>query len=114
MAKDSLKFYPELVPKILSGEKMLTIRREPKNLRVGDIAELMTRHDTEVVESFGYGRIIQVRTVQLADISIDAPEYTKYESKQAQLESYKDYYGDDVTLETEFWVYEFEYVTEES
>ena len=106
-AKDSLKFTPHLTKMILQGEKTSTIRLEAKDLSEGDVAELMTR-DGEKVESFGYAKITRVRTQKLSDIPVDLKGHEKYESHEAKLADYRGYYGEDVTADTEFTIYDFE------
>ena len=111
--KDSLKFTPELTELIKKGEKTSTFRfGKKKNLQVGDIAEFITRHDAVNIEHFGYARINSVRTFVLKDLPIDYEGHGQYSSKEDQLKSYKGYYGDEVTLESEFTVYDFEYLGE--
>lgn len=106
-AKDSLKFTPHLTKMILQGEKTSTIRLEAKDLSEGDVAELMTR-DGEKVTSFGYAKITRVRTQKLSDIPVDLEGHEKYESHEAKLANYQGYYGEGVTADTEFTIYDFE------
>ena len=109
-AKDSLKFTPDLTKMILTGEKTSTFRLEAKDLAVGDITEFLTRFDKNKVEHFGYARIMAVKTITLRDIELDYDGHGSYNSKDEQLEAYKDYYGDEVELDSEFTIYDFEYL----
>ena len=106
--KDSLKFTPILTEMILSGEKTSTIRLEQKNLRVGDIAEFMTR-DGKKVTPFGYAKITNIRTMPLRDIPNDLEGHEPMASDEQKLAKYKGYYGNSVTLDTDFTIYDFDF-----
>lgn len=107
-AQDILKFTPELTKLVMAGKKTNTVRLEPKNLSVGDVADLITRISAdEVSKPFAQAVITQVRTVKLADLPIDLPGHEKYASKEDQLLAYQGYYGKTVTLDDEFTVYDF-------
>ncbi len=106
-AKDSLKFTPELTELVLSGEKYVTYRREPKNLQVGDTVELLTRFDDANVKHFGYAKVTKIRTLALKNIPIDEPGHETFTSKDDQLNAYKEYYGNDVTEDTPITIYDF-------
>lgn len=108
--RDSLKFTPNLTELIKKGEKTSTFRLGKKNLAVGDIAEFITRYDETTTKPFGYGRIIDVKTILLKDLPLDYFGNEPYSSKDEQLKVQKRYYGDEVTLESEFTVYDFEYL----
>ena len=112
-AKDSLKFTPELTQLIKKGEKTSTFRLDAKNLAVGDTAEFITRHDKSKTEPFGYAKITAVKTFALKDLPLDYDGHEAFESHEAQLQAYRGYYGDEVTLESEFTVYDFEYLGKE-
>lgn len=108
-AKDSLKFTPELTKMILDGKKTSTIRLEAKNLSIGDIAEFMTR-DGEDVISFGAAKITDVRTMPLKDIPNDLAGHEPMNGDEEKLAKYRNYYSDDVTLDTEFVIYDFDFI----
>ncbi len=110
-SQDSLKFTPELSELVKSGRKTATFRLGVKNLKVGDIAELLTRHEDHV-SPFGYAKITDVKTMTLGTLPIDYAGHEKYTSKEQQLEVYRGYYGDGVTLESEFTIYDFELMNE--
>lgn len=111
-AKDSLKFTPELTESIKKGEKTSTFRLGAKNLSVGDTAEFITRYDAETTKPFGFAKITGIKTFVLKDLPVDYEGHDSYKSKEEQLSAYKEYYGEDVTLESEFTVYDFEYLGE--
>lgn len=106
---DSLKFTPELTKMILAGKKTSTIRLEPKNVDVGGTVEFLTR-DKDTVDSFGAAKITQVRTMPLRDIPNDLPGHELLRDDDHKLSNYKGYYGDQVTLDTEFTIYDFEFI----
>jgi len=110
-AKDSLKFTPELTELIYSGKKTNTIRLEKKNLQVGDTVRLMTRLSATETHSFAFAKITGVDLIKLNDISLDLKGHERYESREAMLKSYQDFYGATVSLETEFVLYHFANVT---
>ena len=111
-AKDSLKFTPELTELVKKGEKTSTFRLGAKNLSVGDTAEFITRYDAETTKPFGFAKITGIKTYVLKDLPVDYEGHETYKSKEEQLSAYKEYYGEDVTLESEFTVYDFEYLGE--
>lgn len=114
-AKDTLKFTPELSELIMQGKKTNTVRLEPKNLRVGDTADFLTRISAdEVSQPFARARITKIQTMKLADIPLDLPGHETYPSKDAQLAAYQSYYGDHISLDDEWTLYDFELVTSES
>ena len=108
-ASDSLKFTPDLAEKVISGEKTNTIRYEAKKLKVGDIADAMVR-DGEKVYSFGYIKIVNIHQLPLRDISNDISGHERYSDDNEKLLSFKKFYGEEVSLEDTFTVYDFEYV----
>ncbi|HRC28409.1 MAG TPA: class I tRNA ligase family protein [Candidatus Saccharimonas sp.] len=109
-AADSLKFTPQLSKLIIDGTKTSTIRLEPKKLSVGDIAELLTRHDESHVSHLGKATITQVRTMKLRDIPNDLAGHEPMVGDEQKLIAYRKYYDDGVTLETEFTIYDFEFI----
>ena len=107
-AKDTLKFTPELTEAIQRGEKFVTYRFEPKNLAVGDVAKLVTRFNAKETRSFAYARITGVETIALRDMPNDKPGHESYASVDEKLVDYKGYYGEQVTLDSQFTIYTFE------
>jgi leucyl-tRNA synthetase len=106
--KDSLKFTPELSELIRVGQKTSTIRLEAKDLAVGDVAELLTRHSADQVTHLGTATITQVRTLKLRDIPNDLAGHEPLDSDDHKLATYQQYYSHNVTLDTEFTIYDFE------
>jgi leucyl-tRNA synthetase len=105
---DTLKFTPRLTELIQQGKKGKTIRLEPKNLQIGDMVKLQTRYDAKTVASFGLAEITAVETMKLKDIPNDYQGYENYANADERLVTYKGYYGEEVTLETELTIYSFQ------
>ena len=105
---DSLKFTPELTELVKKGEKTSTFRLEAKNLKTGDIAELITRHSGTETSHFGYAKIAGVQNMNLKELPLDYDGHETYGSKDDQLKAYRGYYGDTVDLDSEFTIYDFE------
>ena len=108
-SKDSLKFIPELAALVMQGKKTSTIRLEAKNVKVGEYADLLIR-DGEKVTLFGKAKIIAERHMKLRDIPNDLAGHEPFATEDEKLQSYKGYYSDAVTLDTEFTVYDFEFI----
>lgn len=107
--KDSLKFTPELTEMVKQGKKTSTVRLEAKDVTVGDFVDFYTR-DGVAVTPFGKAKILTKRQMALGEIPNDLAGHEKYETEAEKLESYQKYYGDQVTLDTLFTIYDFEYL----
>lgn len=107
--QDSLKFTPELTELVKSGAKTSTIRLEPKDVSVGEYVDVLTR-DGESVMPFGKAKVTTERRMALGAIPNDLAGHEVYNTDEEKLHDYKKYYGDDVTLDTEFTIYDFEFV----
>ena len=107
--KDSIKFTPELTELILQGEKTSTIRLEAKNVTIGDYVDMLTR-DGERVTPFGKAKIVAERHMLLGEIPNDLAGHEPYKTDDEKLQDYKKYYGNDVTLDTEFTIYDFAFL----
>lgn len=101
--KDTLKFTPELTEKVLAGTKTSTVRLESKDLQVGDSVLLQTRKSKDDVVSFGVAKITEITKKLLRDTPSD-----EYADDEQKLASFKKYYGNEIALDTEFTVYDFE------
>ncbi len=94
-----LKFAPNLIPLILSGEKTSTWRLfDDKELKEGDVLDLLNK---ETLQKFVSVVIVKVREKKLGDVeSSDFEGHEKFESAEKMLETYKKYYGDMVSTHT--------------
>jgi leucyl-tRNA synthetase len=106
--KDALKFTPELTTLIQNGTKTNTIRLEAKDLQVGDFAKFITRYDADTTRAFAVAKITQVRTLPLKDIPVELAGHGAFTTQDEMLDSYRGYYGPEVSLDTDFTVYDFE------
>lgn len=103
----TLKFAPNLVSKVLDGEKTSTWRLfDDKDLRVGDELVLVNK---ETGEEFAKAVITKVREKKLKDLQDnDFEGHEKYESEEKMYETYRKYYGDKVNPDTIVKIIDFE------
>ena len=94
-----MKFRQNLVKKILDGNKSVTWRLfDDKDLKAGDRIELV---DWETGEKFAEAEITMVREKKLGEIEEkDFEGHERYESTEEMLKHYKEYYGEEVTMDT--------------
>ena len=110
--KGTLKFTPEITQMITEGKKWsMIVRDEPKQLSVGDYVKLQTRFSDTEVRSFMTAKLTNVRHEKLRDLPNDLTGPEPYETNDEKLADYKKDYGQDVSLDTEFTVYDFEPVS---
>jgi leucyl-tRNA synthetase len=102
---DSLKFTPELTKLILDNKKTTSIRLEPKNLKVGDRAKLITRHDSKTIQPFATATISKIEKMALKDIPLDLERHEHYRSRDDMVAAFQSYYGNSVTLDSELTIY---------
>jgi len=103
----TLKFAPDLVPLVLSGEKTVTWRLfDDKNLQVGDELALVNKGTGE---EFAKAYITSLKAKTLGQItSDDYSGHETYSGQEEMMETYRKYYGDKVTQETEVKILKFE------
>ncbi len=96
----TLKFKPELIELMRRGEKTITWRLfDDKNLEEGDSVALV---DKQTLTEAGHARIKEVHLKKLKDItSADYIGHERYVTKEEMYETYRGYYGDRVTPETQ-------------
>lgn len=102
----TLKFRQNLVNEILEGTKTVTLRFfDDKDLQVGDSIELI---NWNTGQRFTEAEIVKISEKKLKDIEEkDYIGHKRYKSNKEMLESYKEYYGDKVDLDTEVKIIEF-------
>ncbi len=102
----TLKFKPELVDLILSGQKTTTWRLfDDKDLQVGDEVDIINSDSKEVV---AHAILTEVRTKLLGEVEeSDFAGHEKYESQDAMLTNFRSFYGDGVSLDTEVKIVDF-------
>lgn len=104
----TLKFTPQLVEKILSGEKTSTWRLfDDKNLTIGDELIFINK---ETLKEFGQATIISLKIKTLGTLEEDDwIGHEKFSSEEEMYESYKRYYGDKVNKDSEVKIITFEF-----
>jgi len=104
----TLKFRPNLVELIMSGEKTATWRLlDDKNLQGGDLIEFM---NWETKKVFGTGVITQLKTKTLGTLEeSDWEGHERFESDKEMYKTYRTYYSDTVGPETEVKIIEFSF-----
>ena len=103
-----VKFRPHLCKQILDGSKKVTWRLfDDKDLSRGDEVEFWNK---ETFEPFAKVVLIEVRMKQLGDVNDNDFEegHERYESHEQMIETFRKYYGDKVTDETEVKIIKFE------
>jgi hypothetical protein len=105
----TIKFQPNLVPLVLSGEKTSTWRLfDDKNLSVGDEVSLLNK---ETSAEFAKAKIVAVREKKFGELTDDDFfGHERYESTEKRYETYRGYYGDRVTSETVAKIIDFEII----
>ena len=103
-----LKFAPQLVEKILSGEKVSTFRLfDDKDLAFGDELTLINK---ETSETFGTAKITGLKIKTLGTLTNDDwIGHEKYPSEEEMYNDFKKYYGDKVDENTEVKIINFDF-----
>lgn len=106
----SLKFAPELVPLVLSGQKTSTWRLfDDKNLSVGDDLSLI---NSSTGESFGQAVITEVIEKDLEELTLEDREgHESFNSDQEMYDTYRKYYNQNVGPETQIKIVRFKLST---
>ncbi len=104
----TLKFTPELVKKILSGEKISTWRLfDDKDLQIEDELEFINK---ETLETFGYAKITSLKIKTLGTlVDEDWVGHEKFFSEEEMYDAYKKYYGDKVNKDSELKIIAFDF-----
>jgi hypothetical protein len=102
----TLKFKPNLVEIILSGQKTVTWRLfDDKNLTVGDELEFVNK---ATLEKFADAVIVGIREKRLGDIEgRDFEGHETYESRDGMIKEMMSNYGDKITGDTMVKIIEF-------
>lgn len=95
----TLKFNPNLVSLVLSGEKTSTWRLwDDKDLEVGDKVSFL---NSETKEEFAVGELVKVFEKQFKDLDADDwSGHEKFNSEREMYDSYSKFYNREVTPET--------------
>ncbi len=102
----TLKFAPELCEQIIAGTKTSTWRLfDDKDLTVGDGLMFVNK---QTLESFGTGEITQLYTKTLGTLEeSDWIGHERFASEEAMYATYRQYYGDSVSPDTEVKIIQF-------
>jgi len=103
----TLKFYPELVPLILSGQKTSTWRLwDDKDLSEGDIVDFLNKVSAE---KFYTGRLTTVIKKPFVELTAEDHEgHEEYETDEAMYEHFSKIYGKPVDGNTAVTIIRFE------
>lgn len=104
----TLKFTPDLVQKILSGNKTSTWRLfDDKNLQEGDELVFINK---ETGEQFGTAKITSLKTRTLGTLTEDDwTGHEKFSSNEEMFATYRNYYGDRVSKNSEVLILTFSF-----
>ncbi|HLC99658.1 MAG TPA: ASCH domain-containing protein [Patescibacteria group bacterium] len=102
----TLKFADNLVPLVLSGEKTRTWRLfDDKDLQIEDDLVLTNK---ATLKEFAKAKIVAVYEKKLRDITdADFAKHERFQSTEKMHETYRKYYGEQVTLNTLVKVIDF-------
>lgn len=102
----TLKFTPELCEQILAGTKTSTWRLfDDKDLTVGDELTFVNK---QTLESFGTGKITQLYTKTLDTLEeSDWVGHERFASDDIMYHTYRQYYGDNVSPDTDVKIIHF-------
>ena len=102
----TLKFAGNLIPLIISGKKTSTWRLfDDKNLKVDDRVVFINKSTDQ---EFATAKIVAVKEKTIDEIKDeDFIGHERFESEEEMLETYRSYYGKDVTGATPVKMIEF-------
>jgi hypothetical protein len=102
----TLKFTPELCEQIIAGTKTSTWRLfDDKDLTVGDELTFINK---QALESFGTGKITQLYTKTLGTLEeSDWVGHERFASDDVMYDTYRQYYGDSVSPDTDVKIIHF-------
>jgi len=104
----TLKFAPDLVEKILAGTKTSTWRLfDDKDLQQGDKLLFLNK---ETLEEFGTAVITSLYTRTLGTLTDEDWEgHERYKSDEEMYATYRSYYGDQISENSEVKILSFEF-----
>lgn len=104
----TLKFKPELCEQILCGKKTATWRLfDDKNLQSGDVVQFVNK---ESGDPFGMGKILNLKVTTLGNLrEQDWVGHERYDSEAEMYETYKSYYGEKVSPDSELKIIDFNF-----
>ncbi len=108
--KKSLHFAPDLIPKILSGEKFMTWRFfDEKNLRVGDVVDFF---ESSTERNVGTAKIVKVTEKPFGELTDDDRRgHELYESDEDMYATFSTYYRTKIEPTTTVKIITFELIS---
>lgn len=105
----TLKFTPNLIPLVLSGEKTTTWRLwDDKDLQVGDKVSFL---NSDTKEKFAVGKLTKVTEKQFKDLmEKDWSGHEKFKNYEEMYASYSKLYTREVTAETYLKIIHFKLI----
>ncbi|MBI4158967.1 ASCH domain-containing protein [Candidatus Woesearchaeota archaeon] len=106
----SLKFYPILIPLILSKRKTVTWRLfDDKNLKEGDIVNFI---NTKTLGKFAKAELTNIKIKKFKELTEDDWNgHEKYNSNKTMYKKYTEYYKKPINGETELKIISFRLIT---
>jgi len=107
----TLKFAPELCIQILQGTKTSTWRLfDDKDLQTGDVLQFINK---ETLVEFGVATITSLHTKTLGTLDdSDWEGHERFSSEEEMYVTYRKYYGDKVSPDTEVKIIHFNFTKE--
>ncbi len=107
----TLKFYTPLVNLILDGQKRSTWRLfDDKDLQLGDAITFINKDTGEV---FGHGEITFLKVTTFEKLEEEDWEgHERYTSEEEMYAKYREYYGDEVSSDTEIKIINFSFTAQ--
>ena len=101
-----LKFFTNLIPLIVSGEKTVTWRLfDDKDLKSGDEVIFL---DSELGQPFAKAVLVEVEEKIFKEVSEeDKDGHEKFKTNEEMLKTYSDYYKTEVSLDTSLKIVRF-------
>ena len=106
---ETFGFTPSLIPLVLSGEKYISYRLIPKNVKVGDVMEFL---NSETKKRYTLAKITKIEVKKAKELSEKEPGHEKFKTRKEFYATYNKYYNTKVTDNTDIWLYYFELVPE--
>jgi len=113
-----LKFEHVFAEAIIAHEKVATIRvNDDKDMRVGDKIQLVDKVDTNYPTSWqipGELNVLAIEAIQLNDLSSEQiGRAESFKSKSDMIQTFRRFYGDHISKDTEILVMDFDYTSYE-
>lgn len=110
--REYFKFRTSMIEPIKNGEKTVTFRMEKKDIKAGDIVDIVdwaegVKEDQCVVAQ---AKIKKAKEIKYKELPLDYPGHEDYSSLDERSKLFKDCYGKEVGDEEVVYIYEFELI----